>query len=40
MRPDDTDGGLALGTACDHCAPCHADVVLEIANTPKALRHG
>lgn len=26
--------GKPLGTACDACAPCHADVLLEIANAP------
>ncbi|API58308.1 hypothetical protein BSL82_02450 [Tardibacter chloracetimidivorans] len=24
--------GLPLGVQCDQCAPCHADVLLEIAN--------
>lgn len=26
--------GKPLGTACDACAPCHADVLLELANAP------
>lgn len=25
-------GGLPLGETCDKCAPCHADVLLAIAN--------
>lgn len=25
-------GGLYLGTTCPECAPCHADVLLELAN--------
>jgi hypothetical protein len=26
--------GLPLGTQCDACAICHADVLLELANAP------
>lgn len=26
--------GKPLGVACDACAPCHADILLELANAP------
>lgn len=28
--------GKPLGVRCEACAPCHADVLLEIANEPEA----
>lgn len=30
--------GKPLGVRCEACAPCHADVLLEIANEPEAAR--
>lgn len=29
---DDHADGLPLGTKCERCAPCHGDVLLELAN--------
>lgn len=40
LCPEHADG-KPLGVICDKCEPCHADVLLEIANEPEnEVRHG
>lgn len=34
LCPDHAATGRALGSNCTACAPCHADVLLEISNRP------